>query len=122
MGFFPSTAETLELHAALGRTEAEVTLVEHYAKENHLFRNAGNPVPKFTQVLSLDLSKVEPSLAGPKRPQDLVPLRSMKDSFRKALTAPINERGFAASTARRLRANRSRRQQQPLGEHRPRRP
>ena len=99
MGFFAFDEETLEFLRRTGRTPAEVQLVERYAKENHLFREAGSPPPKFTQTISLDLSKVEPSMAGPKRPQDLVPLRSMKDSFRKALVAPITERGFALDTA-----------------------
>jgi len=99
MGFFPFDDETLEYLRRTGRTAAEVSLVERYAKENHLFREDGSPPPKFTQIISLDLGKIEPSMAGPKRPQDLVPLRSMKESFRKALTAPIAERGFALDAA-----------------------
>ncbi len=99
MGFFPFDVETLEYLRRTGRTAAEVTLVERYAKENHLFRADGSPPPRFTKTMSLDLAKVEPSMAGPKRPQDLVPLRSMKESFRKALSAPISERGFALDSA-----------------------
>src|SRR5579859_5874703 len=63
MGFFPFDNETLEYLRRTGRTAAEVTMVERYAKENHLFRVDGGPIPKFSQNLSLDLGKVEPSLA-----------------------------------------------------------
>jgi aconitate hydratase len=95
MGFFPVDHETLDYLRRTGRTKAEVELVERYTKEQNLFRTDGGPVPKFTKVIALDMGTVEPSLAGPKRPQDLVPLRNMKDSFRKALSAPIADRGFA---------------------------
>jgi aconitate hydratase len=95
MGFFPIDAETLGYLRRTGRTEAEVELVERYAKEQQLFRTDAGPEPNFSKVISLDMSTVEPSLAGPKRPQDLVPLKAMKASFRKSLTAPLAERGFA---------------------------
>jgi aconitate hydratase len=95
MGFFPVDRETLDFLRRTGRTAAEVALVERFTKEQQLFRSDDGPEPEFTKVLSLDMSTVEPCLAGPKRPQDLVPLRSMQSSFRKALTAPVTERGFA---------------------------
>ena len=99
MGFFPIDAETLEYLRRTGRSEAEVQLVERYTKEQQLFRTDDGPTPKFTKVLSLDLGSIEPSLAGPKRPQDRVPLGGMKESFRKALRAPVAERGFALDEA-----------------------
>ncbi len=95
MGFFPVDAETLNYLRMTGRTEAEVQLVERYYKEQGLFRTDASPAPVFTKTLRLDLASVEPSLAGPKRPQDRVPLSAVKQSFRKALRAPIAERGFA---------------------------
>jgi aconitate hydratase len=95
MGFFPIDNETLAYLRRTGRTKAEIDLVERYAKEQQLFRTDDGAEPKFTKLCSLDMSTVEPSLAGPKRPQDLVPLKSMQASFRKALVAPIAERGFA---------------------------
>jgi aconitate hydratase len=95
MGFFPIDVETLEYLRRTGRTNAEVQLVERYCKEQGLFRTDDGPVPTFSSKLSLDLSTVEPSLAGPKRPQDRVPLKAMKQTLQKALRAPINERGFA---------------------------
>jgi aconitate hydratase len=95
MGFFPIDGETLNYLRLTGRTDAEVQLVERYYKEQGLFRTDNSPAPTFSKTLRLDLGTVEPSLAGPKRPQDRVPLSAVKQSFRKALRAPIAERGFA---------------------------
>jgi aconitate hydratase len=94
MGFFPVDAETLRYLRRTGRTPAEVDLVERYTKEQGLFRTDATPDPIFTDSVELDLSTVEPSLAGPKRPQDRVALSQMKTAFRQALTAPVKERGF----------------------------
>jgi len=93
-GFFPVDDETLAYLRQTGRSPTEVALVERYTKEQGLFRTAGMPDPVFSDTLELDLATVEPSLAGPKRPQDRVPLSAMKSSFQKALTAPVKERGF----------------------------
>jgi aconitate hydratase len=93
-GFFPVDQETLDYLRRTGRTPAEVELVERYTKEQGLFRTDTTPDPEFTESLELDLGTVEPSLAGPKRPQDRVPLARMKAAFRQALTAPVKERGF----------------------------
>jgi aconitate hydratase len=97
MGFFPVDVETLAYLKRTGRTEFEVELVERYCKEQGLFRLDDGPELHYTKVLSLDLASVEPSLAGPKRPQDRVPLKSVKTSFERALIAPIAERGFGLS-------------------------
>ncbi len=99
MGFFPVDAETLEYYRRTGRSPAEVELIERYTKEQQLFRTDDGPEPTFTKVVTLDMGTVEPSLAGPKRPQDRVPLASMKVSFRKSLSAPVAERGFALDEA-----------------------
>ncbi len=93
MGFFPVDAETLRYLDRTGREDA-ARLVEAYTKEQGLFRTDATPDPLFSDTLSLDLGDVEPSLAGPKRPQDRVALREMKSSFRRALTAPVKERGY----------------------------
>jgi aconitate hydratase len=85
MGFFPIDAETLSYLRRTGRTKAEVELVERYAKEQGLFRTDTTLAPTFTSTLALDLSTVEPSLAGPKRPQDRVPLAEMKAAWRRDL-------------------------------------
>jgi aconitate hydratase len=93
MGFFPVDRETLDYLRRTGRG-ARVDLVERYTKEQGLFRTDATPDPEFTETLELDLGTIEPSLAGPKRPQDRVPLAQMKAGFRQALTAPVKERGF----------------------------
>ena len=97
IGFFAVDGQTLAYLQQTGRTEAEIELVERYAKEQQLFRDPTAPPPQYTKVLTLDLSTVEPSLAGPKRPQDRVPLRRMKQSFREALRAPVQQGGFGLS-------------------------
>ena len=95
MGYFPVDDETLAYMRRTGRTEAEVQLVERYFKEQGLFRVDGHPALNYTQQLHLDLGAVEPSLAGPKRPQDRVALSGVKTQFNSALKAPLAERGFA---------------------------
>ncbi|MBX3395403.1 MAG: aconitate hydratase AcnA [Phycisphaerae bacterium] len=105
MGFFPIDDETLSYLRRTGRSEAEVDLVERYCKEQDLFRVNGRPDPIFTDTLHLELSTIEPSLAGPKRPQDRVRLSELKSEFRKSLTAPIKNRGYelaAEDAARRV--------------------
>ncbi len=97
MGFFPVDDETLRYLRQTGRTQEEVERVERYAKEQGIFRTDRTPDPEFSETLELDLAKVEPSLAGPKRPQDRVALAEIKHSFRRALTAPVKERGFGLS-------------------------
>ncbi|HET8622309.1 MAG TPA: aconitate hydratase AcnA [Gemmatimonadales bacterium] len=81
MGFFPVDAETLRYLERTGREAALVGFAEAYCKEQGLFRTDATPDPVFTDTLELDLSKVVPSLAGPRRPQDLVPLRELKRNF-----------------------------------------
>jgi aconitate hydratase len=99
IAFFPIDEETLAYLRRTGRTDAEVALVERYAKEQGLFRTDATPDPDFTDALELDLAKVEPSLAGPKRPQDRVGLAKMKEAFRKSLTAPTKDRGYGLAPA-----------------------
>jgi len=91
-GFFPIDEETLRYLRLTGRSEAQVALVEAYAREQGLFREPGHE-PRYTSVVELDMGSVEPSLAGPRRPQDRVPLRAAAASVRAALDA---ERGGAA--------------------------
>jgi len=97
MGFFPVDAETIAYLRGTGRPDEVVELAERYCKENLLFRTDDAPEPAFSDLLELDLSTVEPSLAGPKRPHDRVRLRDAKTSFAVSLRAPIKERGFELS-------------------------
>ncbi len=99
MGFFPTDAETLDYFRRTGRAAHEVELVDRYTKEQGLFRTDLADVPDYTKIISLELSHVEPSLAGPKRPQDRVPLSRMSEAFRKSLIAPIHERGYGLDQA-----------------------
>jgi aconitate hydratase len=85
MGFFPVDAETLSYLRFTGRSEARVHLVEEYTKAQGIFRTDATPDPMYTDKLELNLATVEATLAGPKRPQDRVPLRQSKESFEKSL-------------------------------------
>ena len=99
MGFFPVDAETVNYLRFTGRDEAQVQLVEAYCKAQGIFRTDSTPDPVFTDMLELDLRSVEPSLAGPKRPQDRVPLKLAKKMFREALTADLERTGTVAAVA-----------------------
>ncbi|TML19812.1 MAG: aconitate hydratase AcnA, partial [Actinobacteria bacterium] len=83
-GFFPVDDETLKYLRLTGRDEVRLALVEAYCKENSLWHEPEHE-PEYSQVVELDLGTVEPSLAGPRRPQDRVPLRDAKRSFADAL-------------------------------------
>ncbi|HEY6211139.1 MAG TPA: aconitate hydratase AcnA, partial [Vicinamibacterales bacterium] len=84
---FPIDEMTLDYLKLTGRDDSRVRLVEAYAKAQGLFRRPGDPDPIYSEVLELDLASVEPSLAGPKRPQDRVPLNKAKSGFQTALTS-----------------------------------
>ncbi|MEX0746018.1 MAG: aconitate hydratase AcnA, partial [Phycisphaeraceae bacterium] len=84
-GFFPIDKETLAYLEATGRKDSRIALVKAYARAQGLFREDDTPDPEFTSTLALDLGEVEPSLAGPKRPQDRVPLRNAASAFAEAL-------------------------------------
>jgi aconitate hydratase len=86
MGFFPVDRETLAYLRFTARNEEQVKLVETYTKEQGLFRTDHTPDPIFSDRLDLDLGSVVPTMAGPKRPQDSVPLTQAKASFEKTLT------------------------------------
>jgi aconitate hydratase len=85
MGFFPVDAETLAYLQFTARSAEQIALVEAYCKEQMLFRNDKTPAPLFNDTLELDLGTVEPTVAGPKRPQDRVALRQAKASFTKVV-------------------------------------
>ncbi|NOT35651.1 MAG: aconitate hydratase AcnA [Candidatus Eisenbacteria bacterium] len=93
IGYFPVDAETLRYFERTNRSD-QAQLVEAYYKAQGLFRTDATPDPEFSDTLELDLAQVEPSLAGPKRPQDRVALRDMKSAFRKGLTTSVKERGY----------------------------
>ncbi len=90
---FPIDAETLRYLAFSGRPQELIDLVEAYAKEQGLWHDEHAEEPTFSDTIELDLGEVEPSLAGPKRPQDRVPLASSQIEFREALQAYLPDDG-----------------------------
>jgi aconitate hydratase len=89
IGFFPVDEETIAYLRFTGRPKEVADLVEAYCKEQGLFRDDKRPDPVFSETVELDLGSVEPSLAGPKRPQDRVALTDVKKSFRHELSAMV---------------------------------
>ena len=94
MGFFPVDEETMRYLAGTGRSPELVEMAARYAKAQGLFRSDDAPEPEYTAVLELDMSTVEPSLAGPKRPADRILLADMQKEFKRALTAPPGPQGI----------------------------
>jgi aconitate hydratase len=99
MGFFPVDEKTIDYFRGTGRTDAEISAFENYFKAQNLFG-----IPKagdidFTKTLTLDLSTVAPSLAGPKRPQDRIEIGNVKSTFTDLFSKPVGENGFAKKSA-----------------------
>ena len=94
MGFFPVDDVTLGYLRRTGRPDSLVQTVERYYKEQGLFRTDETADPEFLDVLDLDLADVVPSLAGPKRPQDRIPLPKLKENFAASLVSPAGPKGF----------------------------
>ncbi|MGH7675838.1 MAG: aconitate hydratase AcnA [Gemmatimonadales bacterium] len=103
VGIFPVDAETLRYLAFTGRPKEQVALVEAYMKEQGLFHTATAPEPAYSDTLALDLGTVEPSLAGPRRPQDRVPLREVGKNFLDALPSLVKPSSPIASPSNALR-------------------
>ena len=103
MGFFPVDEETLKYLRLSNRSEHHVKLVEAYTKEQGLFRTDAMPDPSFTDTIELDLGNVEPSMAGPKRPQDRVPLSKAKAMYNEALEADLAKLASPAASAAHLK-------------------
>ncbi|MEK7379664.1 MAG: aconitate hydratase AcnA, partial [Gemmatimonadota bacterium] len=103
MGFFPVDAETLNYLQRTGRDPETVARVASYCQAQRLFRTDATPDPEFSATLTLDLASIVPSLAGPRRPQDLVPLTEMSQSFASSLpglrTAARADGGVASAEA-----------------------
>ena len=93
-GFFPVDSETLNYMRLSGRSEESIALVEAYAREQLMFHEPGAAEADYTSVIELDLGTIEPSLAGPKRPQDRVALKEVRERFLDALQALKQERNI----------------------------
>jgi aconitate hydratase len=97
-GIFPVDDETLRYLRMTGRPDEQVALVEAYCRAQGLFHDADTPEAEYSDVLALDLASVVPSLAGPKRPQDRVPLIHSKEAFRQALAAMVQAKAGAGES------------------------
>ncbi len=104
VGFFPVDDETLRYLRLTGRGEDEVERVAAYCRAQGLFRSDDVEDPRYSATLELDLASVQAALAGPKRPQDRVPLDQMKRRFAESLAAPVAERGYGLGEAARQAA------------------
>jgi aconitate hydratase len=91
MGFFPVDDETLRFLRRTGRSEKVVDLVDRYYKAQGMFRTAASPTPRFSSTLSLDMGTIEPSMAGPKRPQDRINVSAMKSQWRQDLSTSFGK-------------------------------
>jgi aconitate hydratase len=98
-GIFPVDKESLNYLRLTGRSEEQIALVEAYCKEQGMFHDANTPQAEYSELLSLDLATVEPSLAGPKRPQDRVVLSKAGESFTTSLPSLIKPKAKAATPA-----------------------
>jgi len=98
-GIFPIDKETLKYLRLTGRSEEQIALVEAYSREQGLFHDEKTPEAEYSELLTLDLATVEPSLAGPKRPQDRVVLSQAGESFQKALPSLVKPKTAAKTAA-----------------------
>lgn len=99
VGFFPVDKETIRYLLATGRPHEHVGVVESYFKAQGLFMDENSPVPEYTETITVNLDTVEPCLAGPKRPQDRIPLSHLRENFLHLLGAPLDSGGFAIDEA-----------------------
>jgi aconitate hydratase len=111
-GIFPIDKETLKYLQLTGRSAEQIALVEAYSREQGLFHDDKTPEAEYSELLSLDLATVEPSLAGPKRPQDRVVLAQAGESFQKALPSLIKPKSAAKTPTPAAVANKARWEQE----------
>src|SRR5690606_7043307 len=94
IGFFAIDARTIAYLRETGRASEHVALVEEYARVAGLFRDGDAPAPQYSEVIEFDLAAVEPSIAGPRRPQDRIAVSRSADAFRDQLSKRAEEGGF----------------------------
>src|SRR5438552_2506986 len=97
-GIFPIDKESLNYLRLTGRSEEQIALVEAYSREQGLYHDERTPEAEYSELLTLDLATVEPSLAGPKRPQDRVPLSKARESFEQALPSLMKPKSAAKTS------------------------
>ncbi|WP_406621931.1 aconitate hydratase AcnA [Bacillus atrophaeus] len=98
-GFFPVDEEALNYLRLTGRDAEQIDIVEAYCRNNGLFYTPDANEPNFTDIVEIDLSQIEANLSGPKRPQDLIPLSVMQETFQKHLVSPAGNQGFGLEAA-----------------------
>jgi aconitate hydratase len=96
--YFPVDDETLAFLELTGRSPQQVELVEHYCKQQGLFREKNTPQPQYSKIIEIDLTAVKPSLAGPFRPQDRVEIPDLQGLFKESLSQSRDEKGFKLSS------------------------
>ncbi len=94
MGFFPIDRSTIDYLRMTGRSDEQLELVEAYCRAQGLWREAGAPDPQYSETVEIDLGELEPSVAGPKRPQDRILVKDVGNEFAKSLVAPVGPKGF----------------------------
>lgn len=92
--YFPIDEETLNYLRLTGRPEKQIALIKKYCEVNDLWYTPDMTDPDYTETIEVDLSELEPNIAGPKRPQDLIPLSGMKQAFRQAMISPVDRQGY----------------------------
>jgi aconitate hydratase len=97
MGFFPIDEKSLEYLRLTGRDEANIALIKDYLNEQGLFGIPEKGAITYTKTIDLDLSEIVPAVAGPKRPQDLIAVTELKDTFKRLIESPVTEGGFELS-------------------------
>ncbi|HZK35178.1 MAG TPA: aconitate hydratase AcnA [Bacillota bacterium] len=102
--YFPVDDKTLDYLRRTGRSEDQIVLVREYFMAQGMFRTAETQEPSFTSRMELDLSNVRPSLAGPKRPQDLISLEDMKKAYERTITSPSSDGGYGLNQEEAQRA------------------
>ncbi|MFP4151740.1 MAG: aconitate hydratase AcnA [Alkalispirochaeta sp.] len=94
MGYFPIDRQTLDYMWSTGRSEEQIRTVEEYARAQEMFRTDATPDPEFEAVLDLNLGEIEPSIAGPKRPQDRIAVSDVKKRWEELMVTPVEKGGY----------------------------
>src|SRR5262249_55431775 len=95
-GFFAVDARTLDYLRMTGRSDAQVTSCEPNCRRTQLFHDATSQTPRYARIIDIDLAQAAPSMAGPRRPHDRLALSAVADDFRRRLSLPVKDGGFAA--------------------------
>ena len=98
-GFFPVDDKTLDYLRQTGRSGTHIALVKAYCQRTGLYRESGDPLPEYSSIIDIDVGDAHPSLAGPQRPQDRLPLDAIAADFRERLSKPLADGGFGPTQA-----------------------